>query len=115
MGWPHPSLCKGKCPKSLQRSSDKTNKTHQFSYKLQLQNMILIRWLEMGAGETVSSHRCIEAFTERSSVHLLLYLLVVRRAMEGRIWALESTLSAQLAPSSQLKSTMGWLGGQASN
>lgn len=77
--------------------------------------MILIRWLEMGAGETVSSHRYIEAFTERSSVHLLLYLLVVRRAMEGRIWALESTLSAQLAPSSQLKSTMGWLGGQASN
>lgn len=46
---------------------------------------------------------------------LLLYLLVVGRAMEGRIWALESTLSAQLAPSSQLKSTMGWLGGQASN
>lgn len=77
--------------------------------------MILIRWLEMGAAETVSSHRYIEAFTERSSVHLLLYLLVVGRAMEGRIWALESTLSAQLALSSQLKSTMGWLGGQASN
>lgn len=27
----------------------KADKTHQFSYKLQLKNTILVRWLEMGS------------------------------------------------------------------
>lgn len=39
----------------------------------------------------------------------------LRTLRRQKAWALESPSSAQLAPSSQLKSTPGWLGGRASS
>lgn len=63
---------------------------------------------------------CMEAFTEGSQPKSLSWFPAALptggwEGYGGEDLAPESTLSAQLAPSSQLRSTIGWLGGQASN